>query len=89
MSEKTMRNTITVREIDVTPILTAIERARLRLLQMPARNPKEVVEYASVVLAEIGYIIDAKNAYDAQVAEAVRGPSEPEIFHSPKPTVLN
>lgn len=83
-----MRNTITVRDIDVTPILTAIERARLRLLQMPNSNPKETVAFASVLLEEFGFIIDAKNAYDAQVAEAVRGPAEPQEFHTPKPTVL-
>lgn len=78
----------TIREIDATPVLTAIERARLRLLGMPSGNPKEVVAFAGMLIEEFGHIIDAKNAYDAQVREAVRGPAEPEEFHTAKPTVL-
>lgn len=64
--------TIIVRDVYLTQVMHAIETARLRLLGMPTRNPKEVVAYASVVIEEMGNIIEAKKAYDEAADRAAR-----------------
>lgn len=80
------RNTITVREIDVTPVLHAIERAALRERQVPR---DDMVGRLDVILEEFANILGAYVAYrDAALAAIKPRPPEPQEFHTPKPTVL-
>jgi len=52
-----------IKQPDITPILRAVEAARMRLA--PLRGG----DLASAACAEMQKIIEAKNAYDEEIAE--------------------
>jgi len=75
-------HTVTVLEVDATPVMHAIERAALRERQVPRWD---TVGRLDVILEEFANILAAYLAY-RDAALAADRPPEPDEFHSPKPT---